>query len=208
MFSWSQTSLLHRRSTPGFYGERMRRRLRAGAAVEDLRACCPYYYAVAGQLVAAHAIASAAGADSGAGPLDDSLPAFAMQTFQTRYKVCLLVLALGQREIDLSHWFAAADCISCVCSGTGAAPLQTCSPLRNALHGLHTDGERVVSPALARRPSQPATRSVLVRCEWINGPWAQELLTKGGSKSDASSDALTLAQRLSCEEDALFQVRL
>lgn len=38
-------------STPACYGDSMRRRLRAGAKVEDLRTAGPFYYDVAEALV-------------------------------------------------------------------------------------------------------------------------------------------------------------
>lgn len=75
---------------PACYGDSMRRRLRAGARVEDLRTAGPFYYDVAEALTQVHAAAGSAGIDSGAGPLDATLPAFVAQTFQQRYKELLI----------------------------------------------------------------------------------------------------------------------
>ena len=57
---------------PKWYGERMRRKIQAGAGVENLRLRCPYFYDVALLL---HS-------------MERGLPLaeFAMQTFQARYK--------------------------------------------------------------------------------------------------------------------------
>ena len=64
--------MLHCRQ-PKWYGERMRRKIQAGAGVENLRLRCPYFYDVALLL---HSIERGP-------PLAD----FAMKTFQARYKV-------------------------------------------------------------------------------------------------------------------------
>ena len=60
---------------PKWYGERMRRKIQAGAGVENLRLRCPYFYDVALLLHSRER-----------GP---SLAEFAMKTFQARYKVVL-----------------------------------------------------------------------------------------------------------------------
>jgi GINS complex subunit 3 len=65
---------------PPAFGDRMRRRLRAGPGVEDLRARCPHFYAVAAR---AHAAMEAAGTG------DDSLPPFIAATFVGRYRELL-----------------------------------------------------------------------------------------------------------------------
>ncbi len=67
----TNTALLCRQ--PKWYGERMRRKIQAGAGVENLRLRCPYFYDVALLL---HSIER--------GP---ALAEFAMKTFQARYKV-------------------------------------------------------------------------------------------------------------------------
>lgn len=57
---------------PRWYGERMRRKIQAGAGVESLRLRCPYFYEVASRL---HAL-------DGGPPVED----FAAATFRARYK--------------------------------------------------------------------------------------------------------------------------
>lgn len=63
---------------PAYYGSRMRRKLRAGAACEDLRVRCPYYYTVARQLHEVMAKLRCA---------DEAFPDFVMATLRSRYKV-------------------------------------------------------------------------------------------------------------------------
>ena len=67
---------------PAFYGKRLRRKLKAGAACEDLRVRCPYFYDVGCLL---HA--------SGAATPD--LTAFLNETFADRYKVTNNLVIVG-----------------------------------------------------------------------------------------------------------------
>lgn len=62
------------RRLPRWYGERMRRKVQAGAGVESLRARCAWFYDVAQRL---HALE---GAPPDVGP-------FAAATFRARYRV-------------------------------------------------------------------------------------------------------------------------
>lgn len=62
---------------PIFYGERMRRKIKAGAGCEDLRVRCPYYYTAAERV---HAAMDATGS------ADDSFVDFVASTFVARYK--------------------------------------------------------------------------------------------------------------------------
>ena len=62
---------------PVFYGNKMRRKIKAGAGCEDLRVRCPYYYTVAAQAHAAMTASLTA---------DEAFPAFILGTFRGRYK--------------------------------------------------------------------------------------------------------------------------
>lgn len=79
---WLASSLAQRGMArvdlPVYYGNKMRRKMRAGAGCEDLRVRCPHYYTVAGGLHAAMLASKTA---------DEGLPDFIMATFRTRYKV-------------------------------------------------------------------------------------------------------------------------
>jgi GINS complex subunit 3 len=66
---------------PRWYGERMRRKVQAGAGCESLRARCPYFYDVAGRL---HALGAPA-----------SVAEFASATFSARYRARAPLLILG-----------------------------------------------------------------------------------------------------------------
>ncbi len=73
---------------PVFYGNKMRRKMKAGAGCEDLKVRCPHYYTVAQQLHAAQQACLTA---------DEEFPAFILNTFRSRYKVrvsycCTVVL--------------------------------------------------------------------------------------------------------------------
>ena len=63
---------------PVFYGNKMRRKMKAGAGCEDLRVRCPHYYRVATALHAAMVATLTA---------DEDFPAFILNTFRNRYKV-------------------------------------------------------------------------------------------------------------------------
>lgn len=63
---------------PSFFGSKMRRKLRAGAACEDLRHRCPHFYRVAILLHEAMILS---------GDMDEQFPAFLLSTLQARYKV-------------------------------------------------------------------------------------------------------------------------
>ena len=90
---------------PKWYGERMRRKIQAGAGVENLRLRCPYFYDVALLL---HSIER--------GP---PLAEFAMKTFQARYRV--------SSPPHVSTDFLLAE-LSCGCPG-----LLTCLDHRHSL---------------------------------------------------------------------------
>lgn len=62
---------------PGFLGPVMQKRLRAGAAVEDLAGRCPHFYEVAQEIAALL-------------PGDSSIPELAASTFRTRYREALM----------------------------------------------------------------------------------------------------------------------
>lgn len=66
---------------PSFYGKKVRRKLRAGAACEDLRARCPQYYTAGAML---HSAASSAGC------ADESFPSFLLSTLRARYRDLLM----------------------------------------------------------------------------------------------------------------------
>jgi hypothetical protein len=63
---------------PIFYGNKMRRKMKAGAGCEDLKVRCPHYYSVATRLHAAQQACLTA---------DEAFPAFVLNTFRSRYKV-------------------------------------------------------------------------------------------------------------------------
>lgn len=63
---------------PIFYGNKMRRKMKAGAGCEDLRVRCPHYYAVATALHSAMVATRTS---------DEDFPAFILNTFRNRYKV-------------------------------------------------------------------------------------------------------------------------
>lgn len=65
---------------PVFYGNKMRRKMKAGAGCEDLRVRCPHYYSVATRLHAAMQACLTA---------DEDFPAFILNTFRGRYKELL-----------------------------------------------------------------------------------------------------------------------
>jgi GINS complex subunit 3 len=65
---------------PIIYGEKMRRKIKAGAGCEDLRARCPFYYTVAEQL---HSIMTATGC------ADESLPGYMASALRGRYRELL-----------------------------------------------------------------------------------------------------------------------
>lgn len=66
----------HGRRVPRWYGEKMRRKIQAGAGVENLRLRCPYFYDVA---LALHATDGA-----------PSVADLVISTFRSRYKVRLI----------------------------------------------------------------------------------------------------------------------
>jgi GINS complex subunit 3 len=68
---------LARAALPVFYGDRMRRKIKAGAGCEDLRVRCAYWYTAAARV---HAAMEAAGAG------DDTFPPFVLSTFVGRYR--------------------------------------------------------------------------------------------------------------------------
>lgn len=67
-------------SLPNIYGDRMRRKIKAGAGCEDLRVRCKYFYTAAARVHAAMAATGAA---------DDSFPQFIVSTFAARYRELL-----------------------------------------------------------------------------------------------------------------------
>lgn len=67
-------------SLPTFYGDRMRRKVKAGAGCEDLRVRCPFFYTAA---VRVHSAMQATGAT------DESFPTFIFSTFSGRYRELL-----------------------------------------------------------------------------------------------------------------------
>lgn len=62
---------------PNIYGNRMRRKIKAGAGCEDLRVRCPYFYTAAARIHAAMAAT---------GDADEAFPDFIMSTFAGRYR--------------------------------------------------------------------------------------------------------------------------
>ena len=123
---------------PKWYGERMRRKIQAGANVENLRLRCPYFYDVALLL---HGIEH--------GP---SLAEFAMKTFQARYKVafspsCSVSIATGL--IPMHCWPTWS--IAAVCNDVAVAVYQVGSSLlcsSNLLRGTRL--ERSLSQLVKR----------------------------------------------------------
>ena len=71
---------------PVFYGNKMRRKMKAGAGCEDLRVRCPHYYRVATALHAAMVATLTA---------DEDFPAFILNTFRNRYKVGRIIVRAG-----------------------------------------------------------------------------------------------------------------
>lgn len=65
---------------PVFYGNKMRRKMKAGAGCEDLKVRCPHYYSVATRLHAAMQASMTA---------DEDFPAYILTTFRSRYKELL-----------------------------------------------------------------------------------------------------------------------
>lgn len=68
-------------SLPACFGPRLRRRLRAGAGCEDLRARCPSFYSAGLQV---HSAGLACGS------ADETLPEFLLATLRARYRALLM----------------------------------------------------------------------------------------------------------------------
>ncbi|KAL6767410.1 DNA replication complex GINS protein PSF3 [Auxenochlorella protothecoides] len=116
---WLASSLAQRGMArvelPVYYGNKMRRKMRAGAGCEDLRVRCPHYYTVAGGLHAAMLAGRTA---------DEGFPEFVMATFRTRYKELLCRATTIDNNVEasalqarlsveeLSLFMAAADAAS------------------------------------------------------------------------------------------------
>lgn len=79
---------------PVFYGNKMRRKMKAGAGCEDLRVRCPHYYAVATQLHAAMQASMTA---------DEDFPAFVLNTFRKRYKELLTKAPQVESSLEASQ---------------------------------------------------------------------------------------------------------
>jgi GINS complex subunit 3 len=62
---------------PPFFGNRMRRKVKAGAACEDLKSRCAYFYTVA---LRVHSAMQATGS------IDENFPGFIFSTFANRYR--------------------------------------------------------------------------------------------------------------------------
>ena len=95
---------------PIFYGNKMRRKMKAGAGCEDLKVRCPHYYSVATRLHAAQQACLTA---------DEAFPAFILNTFRSRYKVrgCCVLCAVhvwrGACVCCALHlWCGAGMCLS------------------------------------------------------------------------------------------------
>lgn len=79
---------------PIVYGDKMRRKIKAGAGCEDLKARAPYFYSVAEQLHAVMSLAESA---------DETLPAFVATTLRGRYKELLTRAPQVENSVESSH---------------------------------------------------------------------------------------------------------
>lgn len=95
---WLASQLAHRNMAqvelPVFYGNKMRRKIKAGAGCEDLRVRCPYYYTVAAQAHAAMTASLTA---------DEAFPAFILGTFRGRYKELLTKAPAVESSLEASQ---------------------------------------------------------------------------------------------------------
>lgn len=91
---WLIKSLAHRNMVqpqlPIYYGNKMRRKMKAGAGCEELKVRCPLYYTVAKELHAAMQATLTA---------DETFPAFIINTIRKRYKELLVKAPV----VDTSH---------------------------------------------------------------------------------------------------------
>lgn len=79
---------------PIFYGNKMRRKMKAGAGCEDLKMRCPHYYSVATRLHTAMQACLTA---------DEDFPAFILNTFRSRYKELLTKAPLVESSLEASQ---------------------------------------------------------------------------------------------------------
>ncbi|EFN54484.1 hypothetical protein CHLNCDRAFT_59701 [Chlorella variabilis] len=79
---------------PVFYGNKMRRKMKAGAGCEDLKVRCPHYYSVATRLHSAMQACLTA---------DEDFPAFILNTFRSRYKELLTKAPLVESDLEASQ---------------------------------------------------------------------------------------------------------
>ena len=80
-------------SLPLFFGDRMRRKVKAGAACEDLRVRCSYFYTAAGRV---HAAMQATGS------ADETFPAFVSSTFTGRFRDLLTKAPVVESNAEAS----------------------------------------------------------------------------------------------------------
>lgn len=80
-------------SLPIFYRDKMRRKIKAGAGCEDLRARCSFFYTVASRVHAAMQTT---------GTADESFPGFVSSTFAGRYKDLLTKAPLIESNAECS----------------------------------------------------------------------------------------------------------
>eukprot|EP00887_Chlorella_sp_A99_P005685 scaffold1.g5685.t1 len=79
---------------PVFYGNKMRRKIKAGAGCEDLRVRCPHYYTVAAGLHAAMQASLTA---------DEAFPGFILNTFRSRYRELLTKAPQIESSLEASQ---------------------------------------------------------------------------------------------------------
>jgi hypothetical protein len=172
---------------PIFYGNKMRRKMKAGAGCEDLKVRCPHYYSVATRLHAAQQACLTA---------DEAFPAFVLNTFRSRYKV---------RRVLCDHCCACVCCAALCCAhvvwgcigaySRGGAKVALPVPAAAA-----RAGPRCCLSALHPAHCQPPNLPVAcLRCPLCPSCRLQELLTKA-PQIESSLEATQIQGKLSSEE--------
>ncbi|PSC75387.1 putative DNA replication complex GINS PSF3 [Micractinium conductrix] len=194
---------------PIFYGNKMRRKMKAGAGCEDLRVRCPHYYSVATRLHAAMQASLTA---------DEEFPTYILNTFRNRYKELLTKAPQVESSLEATQiqgklsaeesqlFIAAAEAAAAYQrwkgSGSSRSMARTQSLKRKwnesgAAAGGAENGRTAMAAPVALRAAAAARRSPPARRRLVVAAAADELLGAADVDPDNARAAIAVGLKYS-----------